>query len=318
MSFDPVLPWPILAGLVGGLAFLVVLRGRTERRQTVVAAALVLVLGCLLLRPGIGTAVARVEDPPDHQVLVVLDRTPSMAALDGVRGEPRLDSARRDLDALTDRLPDARFGLLVWGEKARLAVPFTSDLDAVDEAVRLTATESPVGSTGSRIDRPLALVTRVLEDAREQFPERKQVVLFISDGENTEAGRQRSYAPLAGMLDGGVVLGYGSPAGAVMPVAPGSAQLVPDVDRGDVAISRRDDDNLRRVASELEVDYVSAAGAPSLSKAARSLKPRLPPPEGTSSPTRNLTWLVALLLLGLATLALRESWRSWHEARRLR
>nr|WP_281363355.1 VWA domain-containing protein [Nocardioides perillae] len=257
-------------------------------------------------------------------MLVVLDRTTSMAATDGPGGRTRLEAARADLAVLTERLEGARFGLVVWGREVEEVVPATTDRAAFLDAVARTAPEDPRAGTGSTVDRPLPEVTALLRRAARQYPERGSLVLLLSDGEDT-TGRPagtaaRSWRPAGALSDGGAVLGYGTRAGATMPRAdlPGAPPVV-DPRSGAPALSRADPATLRRVASQLEVPYVGRG--PSAGPAAlRDLALRLPEPEAVvtravPTPT-DPAWALAGLaaLLGLAEL--RRWARDLHETRR--
>ena len=86
---------------------------------------LVLALAVILLQPGFGTRAAP-SQVADLEVLVVVDRTRSMAALDH-QGGPRVYGVQQDLADLAEALPGARFAMLTFGADVELELPFTSD-----------------------------------------------------------------------------------------------------------------------------------------------------------------------------------------------
>ncbi len=143
--------------------------------------AIALAFVAVLLRPGVGEAdvATRLNDV---DVLVVVDRTRSMAALDFAGRKPRIEGVRADLEALAEDLPGARFAMLGFGARARLMLPFTTDVAAFDSAVQTLDLERPREGDGSRADRPVDEVVEVLERAEEQRPERRRVVVYVGDG----------------------------------------------------------------------------------------------------------------------------------------
>ncbi len=282
---------------------------------------MVVLLVGILLGPGLGAVAVQAARPAELQVLAVVDRTVSMSALDGPAGSPRLELARTDLETIVLRHPGARFALLEWGSLASLVVPFTSDRDAYLRSLALVEREKPTEGIGSRLDRPIKKMTSVLEAATEQYPDRHTVVLFLSDGENTQPGTQASYAPLSDLVDAGVVVGYGTATGGRMLLQPDRPGIfVPGDASGTPAVSTVDEDNLRQVADELGIAFVDrGSNGPtdgSVADVDRALSPPVDLVLGSATVAHEVTWLLALLLLLVALLELRRAWRSWHEARR--
>ncbi|MCR1784457.1 VWA domain-containing protein [Nocardioides carbamazepini] len=279
---------------------------------------IVLLFVVILLRPGFGRAEAPTQ-LADVDVVVVIDRTRSMAALDhpGSSGhEPRITGARADLTALAEALPGARFGMLAFGTDARVVLPLTSDSAAFDAAVETLYLEGPKDGVGSRADRPVPELEQMLERAAEQAPERRRILVYVGDGEDTTSeGDDETYADLDGLTAGGVVLGYGTAEGAPMPQddeLDGSLGYVQDPETGDTAVSRADLDNLAGIADELGVPFEHRTGPGGLEKVAESFRATYSDGAGGHQrPAKHdLTWLAAVLLLGLLLLELHAGWRA--------
>ncbi|WP_436701534.1 VWA domain-containing protein [Nocardioides sp. BYT-33-1] len=279
---------------------------------------IVLLFVVILLRPGFGRA-----DVPtqlaDVDVVVVIDRTRSMAALDhpGDAGQqPRITGAKADLAALAEALPGARFGMLAFGTDARVVLPFTSDSAAFGAAVETLYLEGPKDGVGSRADRPVPELRDMLERAASKAPERRRIVVYVGDGEDTTSeGDDASYADLDDLVAGGVVLGYGTPEGAPMPqddALDGSLGYVQDPETGDTAVSRADPDRLREIADELGVPFEHRTGPGRLEEVAESFRASYSDGAGgRERPAKHdLTWLAAVLLLGLLLLELHAGWRA--------
>ena len=93
-----------------------------------------------------------------------------------------------------------------------------------------------------------------------------RLVFLMADGENTnEAAAEptASFAPLADLVDGGAVLGYGTPQGGTMRTYDGTSNTGPGTDApyiidpatGEPAVSMIDEGELRTVAADLGVEY---------------------------------------------------------------
>ncbi|HWI42895.1 MAG TPA: vWA domain-containing protein [Nocardioides sp.] len=284
---------------------------------------IVLALVVIIARPGFGRTEASTEQS-DLEVLVAVDRTRSMAALDHDGHEPRIVGATADLTELAEELPGARFAVLAFGADARLVLPFTSDTSAFDAALETFDLEGPQDGRGSRADRPVPELGQVLERARDQRPDRRRVVVYVGDGEDTAPDEaDRSFDDLRSLVDGGVVLGYGTEKGAVMPVADDYSiddGYVRDSRTFDNAVSHADLKNLQGIADELDVPFVhrSAAGARSIRSVARSFDAAYGGiAGGDGQPAKHdLTWLAGLVLLGLVLVELRAGWQALWAARR--
>jgi Ca-activated chloride channel family protein len=274
--------------------------------------AIVLAFAVVLSQPGFGERAAPTE-VSDIEVLVVVDRTRSMAALDH-QGGPRIYGVQEDLVALTKALPGARFGLMTFGKDAGVELPFTSDSTTFTTAIETLRLEGVYDGGGSQMDRPLEDMEQVLQRADEQHPERRRMVVFVSDGENTTDGGQASFAPLEDHVDGGIVLGYGTEEGAKMPEADNlsdRAGYVYDESTGEDAISRIDEDNLRDIAGEMGVDYAHRTEPGGIAEIAADFEASYALDEDEESTAANdLTWVFGLLLLALVLLELRAGWRA--------
>ena len=276
---------------------------------------------------GLGNRAAPTADAlPELDVLVALDRTTSMSALDDPRGS-RITGARRDLVALGEHLRRARFSLVTFGRTASVRLPATSDRAAYADAVRSVQVEHPAAGTGTSVGRAVPLLSDQLERRSDVGTERIPVVVFVSDGENTSEERQASFEELGRSVRAGLVLGYGSEEGGVMPLervdvgeTPPPPDQVADVvtvaDTGEPARSRLDAASLQQIAEELGGTYVRSDGDADMARLAADLEAAAYADVEPGEPEREVRWLWALLLLLLALPELRSGWRRYLEARR--
>ena len=285
--------------------------------------ALAAVLAAIVL--GVGDRdVPRAGGLPELNVLVVVDRTTSMSALDDPTGS-RITAARRDLIDLGRQLDSARFTVVTAGQDAHVELPPTSDRVAFEDAVGSLQVEAADAGSGSAVDRFVPVVDRLLD--RQHRRRLLPVLVYVGDGENTGGWDTRAVGALHGRLQAAVVLGYGTPEGGVMPltrVDPGAAPpdparagpLVPDVTTGAPAVSHSSPTELEALAATTEGRYVPCDGSQDMALVATALQrdayADLPPVRAA----RQLGWLWGLLLLLFAVPELRAGWRQWLEARR--
>lgn len=235
----------------------------TVQILTVVRRVLIVVFTVLVLvKPAWGSAAVRTRTA-DLDVLVVVDRTRSMDAQDGPGNKPRLDQVKRDLKSLAGALPSVRFSAITFGgQVVRAELPFTHDTTAYDAWVDSLYTERAFDGVGSMVDAPRETMKSTLERDRDAYPDRRRIIVFASDGENTRKdATQTSFAPLRGLASGGLVLGYGTASGGRMlwdDDHPNEGYIKDD--NGDEARSRIDLDNLHKIAGQMGLTVLHRTG----------------------------------------------------------
>ena len=265
------------------------------------------------------------------QMWFVVDRTGSMAAEDWGPGDPvvrapglppvpavqRLDGVRHDVVDLASHMPGAWYSVVAFAADAGTQLPLTDDGTAVRAWAQTLTQEVTAGSSGTRRDRALAVLQRSLEDARERDPAMVRLVFYLSDGEQTAQDEPESFAALAGLVDGGAVLGYGTAEGAPMRTFDGTAD--PDApyigdpdDPSSDALSHADEAALREIADQLGVPYVHRSGPTSTADLLADVDPQVVAADGRADAgaRRDLVWPFALLA-GLLLAA--EAW-TWVRA----
>ena len=190
-----------------------------------------------------------------------------MSALDWDGTQPRLAGAERDLTDLVKALPTSRFTVVTFGKSVRQELPSTSDLTLIGADRVAAAHGGPVRGhrlPGGPSARPAPAT--LLEHLRTQHPDRRRLLVLMTDGENTSPGAQRSFASLRPLLDAGLVLGYGTEQGARMPLdatRPGDGWVI-DAATGAPAVSHADPANLHtdRRAAGCAVPDTHQSGRP--------------------------------------------------------
>lgn len=241
----------------------------------------VLAVVTVLIMAGPSVSVTQTRPMSNLEVYLVVDRTGSMAAEDWAGGPSngggtRLDGVRQDLTAIRDAFPSARFSIIALDTSAARELPLTSDLDAVTSWINSLQQEQTVRSSGSSLERALPQLSQDLRASSENSPEAARLVYILSDGEPTDDGAAASEASAAGlawdqlgsMVDGGAVLGYGTPDGGQMrefevgqtPDPGADPKYIMDKSTGQPAISKPDTSELQNVASGLGVPYFQRTG----------------------------------------------------------
>ena len=87
---------------------------------------------------------------------------------------------------------------------------------------------------------------------------RERVVFIMSDGENNNNERTEDLTSLSKYIDNGAVLGYGTTSGGTMKVKYVNYDVTYETvtDMGSPAVSRLDESNLRKIASDMNIDYI--------------------------------------------------------------
>ncbi|WP_255769486.1 vWA domain-containing protein [Pseudarthrobacter sulfonivorans] len=351
MTLQPVLPWWLMATLFAAaglfLAWRLVLafRGRGagrdpgrdryaggDRREFhdwLLRSGLVLLLLAAALRPGIPGGGAQAATA-DVNVFFVVDTSSSIVAEDYGNHSPRLDGVRQDIMAIAGELAGARFSLLTFDSNAVVRMPLTTDTSALDTAAAVLQPQVTAFSKGSSITAAGKLLVERLRSARDSHPERPRLVYYLGDGEQTSATAPEAIKVDAGLVNGGAVLGYGTPEGGRMKentgprsAADGGPAYIQDrtSGKGGDALSVIDEGRLQWIARQLGVPYVhrsaGAPVAPMMQAADPGALERDPGQLGLDGRTE-LYWIFALgaFLLGLReSVLLLRHWRRLPPAR---
>lgn len=281
-------------------------------------------LALLVLVMALGPSQAFVRDESAAagvEIFFVVDRTGSMAAEDYAGTQPRLEGVRADIDAIVEAFPGARYAVIAWDSSATQQLPLTTDARAVESWTATLRQEITAFSSGSQLDRPLAVVSATIAAAAERAPGNVRLVYFLSDGENTDGDASLADAVLgsyAGIdVDGGAVLGYGTVEGGRMrvndPRATDDPGYIQDPATGEDAVSHLDEDTLRSIASQLGVPYLHRTSPGGIEAATAGVDLAALAADGRAEVTeyRPVLWPFAAAALALL------AWEAWALTRAL-
>jgi hypothetical protein len=298
MTFQPVLPWPILAVVAGALSLarLVALRqallSAGRRRRTALRWAgmsfAVLLLIAASTRPALLDDRDRQGAPAaagaNLNVFLVVDRSAHSGVEDYGNDEPRIAGMRGDIAALINQYRAARYALVGFSSKASLDWPLSEDIWSLRPTIAALGAQdvSPDANAGAAEN----VLRYQLIQATQQYPGSRNVVLYFGSGAPGSRAPQSDFNLMRGSVSGGAVLGYG---------------------RTDMI----DETELRKIAAQLDVPYIHR-------DLGRPFQPNLPDTSHSRADTSERTelyWLPALLA---AVLLLAEIYLSVREFRRSR
>ena len=250
---------PVLSVLLVGVLVMVLRRHDKVWSKVLSIVRVTLILGLAFvinLRPSVKRYNAEIE-LKNIDVLFVVDTTISMWAEDYDGNRVRMDGVMETCDYILEQLAGSNFSLIRFDNRAQILAPFTQDGRSVSDAFSTIRQPDTYYARGSSLNVPYEDMKEMLISSSKK-EERKTVVFFISDGEITDDSQLQSYADLEQYVDGGAVLCFGTKQGGKMEANNGySRKYIQDPDTNEDAISVIDEDNLQKIAKDLQVDYMN-------------------------------------------------------------
>lgn len=206
-----------------------------------------------LLRPQYDDGKPTMQLQQGRDVVVAIDISRSMLAADDPPS--RLQSAKQKIEELFKRLPTERVALIVFSGSALVQCPLTKDFDTF--RLFLNALDVGVLSSGgtTALDSALTAALDLFKQAPEQ---RNRLLVVFTDGEDFSQNLSAVQQEAQAMQVHVATVGVGTLAGAPIPEYNETGAMVGhvhDVD-GSIAISRLDEERLKRLAKDLHGLYV--------------------------------------------------------------
>ena len=260
MITQPVIPaqvlLPLLAVVYGFMLFRLFRRKKPLSGKILSAVRMFCILALVFL---INLRVMKERGDMDVEmknvdVLFVTDTTISMWAEDYDGRKPRMEGVQKDIQYIMNELYGGSFALIRFDNRSQILAPFTQDADTVADALETIKAPDRYYATGSSLNTAYEDMEKLLKSS-EKKEGRQTYLFFISDGEITDDSELRSFHDLAALTDGGAVLGYGTAEGGKMSDGRYHS-YVTDPDTWQAAVSCIDEDNLRKIASDLGIEYI--------------------------------------------------------------
>lgn len=221
----------------------------------------------------------------DISVLFVIDTSVSMRALDYNGDKERFEGVINDCCNIVDELSGCKFSIITFGDTARRLIPFTADTNATKAELKSINIEKDLYAAGTSINSVKDVLETTLKKEYERKNENSKVVIFfISDGEITKKDEKlESLSNLKKYVINGAVMGYGTEAGGKMIEnmykdvrdSNGEPYYIKYYDQNNnrvVAISKIDEKNLKKIASDLGIDYVKMEKSSKINSKLKTIK----------------------------------------------
>ncbi|MFA6433083.1 MAG: VWA domain-containing protein [Elusimicrobiales bacterium] len=205
--------------------------------------------------PQWGMEMAPVTDL-NGSLAVAVDTSASMGARD--LKPSRIENAKLVLNALVDKFPDYRMGIIAFSGDARVQCPLTTDSDAVKYFLSYLAPGIlPVPGTD------LASAITAAGDMLGKYPGQKVLVL-ITDGEDLEGRVDEALNSAAAANLKIFTVGLGKTEGELIPVADQSGNFTEyKKDRtGKTVVTHLDEATLLKIAQKTGAAYIRYGGDP--------------------------------------------------------
>lgn len=207
-------------------------------------------------------------------VLFVIDNTISMSALDYNGNNTRLSGVKADCNYIIDELSGSRFSVIVFGNDGKIATPYTKDINITKEAIDILIPISELYAKGTSLNAPIETMKYSYNYSKKS--DRKKILFFISDGEITNETPLGDYSNFSKYVKDGAVLGYGTKTGGYMKSDPNysSEEYIMDYENYNrvKAVSKIDENNLKKIASDIKIDYIKMNKTSDINKKIRTIK----------------------------------------------
>lgn len=227
--------------------------GLPPRVRAVLLGAAALCLGTAIAGPRWGERAERRRDT-GVDIALVLDVSASMLAQD--EGSSRLDRMKGDVRRLLVTMPSARVALLIVAGRSYILTPLTADHDAL-ELFLDDLDPGMVSQGGTALASGVAQATQLLGVSQDGGD---RALVVMSDGETWDSeGDVATAAQAARDARLAVVtVGYGTAAGATIPVAGGGVKRDAD---GQPVITKANTATLEGIARITDGVYIDAVAA---------------------------------------------------------
>lgn len=193
-------------------------------------------------------------------VVLVMDNTLSMCAVDMPDGQKRQEVAKESCEYLIDNLPGASFSLITFDNLSHVLSTYTNNPSHIKSMIKTVRPPQETYAKGSSFN----LVQDVIQDQVKVARDKEDTnvyVFFLSDGENNKDDKVKTYGNIAKDINGGAVLGFGTPKGGEMMIEVSTSKGLEErklvTSDGTPGISKLDEKNLNKIASDMNVGYVN-------------------------------------------------------------
>ncbi len=270
MRLFPIIPVWIMTIICAILIVIIWKSSRKNFRQIIIVSLLFIINLRIMISSNNSQSLANNLD-----VLFVIDNTISMNAEDYDGTKTRLYAVKKDCKYIIKRLNGARFSVITFNNTAKVNTPYTKDANITNEAIDIIEPLNELYAKGSSLNTPIDTIISSLESSQKK-ENRTRILFFISDGEITDDSTLKSFKEIAELTDNGAILGYGSKKGGYMRVKDDYSErydYLTDPSKGfEKAISKVDESNLKKIAKDINVDYIYMTKQSNINKKLEEIK----------------------------------------------
>lgn len=284
--------------------------------------AMAVLLLLIVIRPTISSEISE-REMSNLNVWLVVDATGSMVAKDVENGNKRrFEQTQDDAARIVSQLHGAKYSVIVQDFSTYSAVPMTFNADAVISSAPYFRPKDSYYTKPSDFTEVFSYVTQRITKYKQRYPERSNVVVFMSDGEDVSGKTIQLPQELTSLIDKAVVLGYGSANGSLIEMVGGFSEddydytAITDeyvtyfgdnpnvsIDSEHRVISKINEANLQQIANTLHGDYYHRENGDIPNSVITTLAAASIIQSNSSDDTTNtgaeIYWFFAILLLAL-------------------
>lgn len=284
--------------------------------------AMAVLLLLIVIRPTISSEISE-REMSNLNVWLVVDATGSMVAKDVENGNKRrFEQTQDDAARIVSQLHGAKYSVIVQDFSTYSAVPMTFNADAVISSAPYFRPKDSYYTKPSDFTEVFTYVTQRITKYKQRYPERSNVVVFMSDGEDVSGKTIQLPQELTSLIDKAVVLGYGSANGSLIEMVGGFSEddydytAITDeyvtyfgdnpnvsIDSEHRVISKINEANLQQIANTLHGDYYHRENGDIPNSVITTLAAASIIQSNSSDDTTNtgaeIYWFFAILLLAL-------------------
>lgn len=273
MRIFPIIPTWLMFIICAFLLFIIVKKSKNKLKSFPVISEILMVILLFIIN-------LRIMIPSDKalvsannlDIIFVVDNSISMNALDYQNGKKRLDGVKEVSELIIKELAGARYSVITFDNTSKIIIPFTKDYSMALESIAIINPKAEFRAAGSSLNAPKENLLTTLKSSKED-EDRIPIVFFISDGEITRDDQPlESFSEFKEYITNGGVLGFGTPQGATMYVGENGTWGDYVMKSQEKAISKMDENNLKKIAEEMNLDYIPISNPKNIQNKIKELK----------------------------------------------
>jgi len=210
------------------------------------------------MRPAIGKAEID-RELSNLNVFFIVDVSGSMATRDMDSDTKfRYEKVAEDMKNIVKLFPGAKYSIITLDYNVYQAMPLIDNMDTAISYIDTMRPKNSYLSSDSTLTSLMEYSYKCVKRYTERFPERGNVVIFFSDGEDSN-NKTAVPSDFGKLLSGGAVIGYGTLTGSMVYRVDYDNEVedtpLKDSATGSAHISKLNENNMKGVADSLGLPY---------------------------------------------------------------